>query len=232
MPHLRRLSLLVALSAALGLVLAACGSTKFDQAKAESEAESLVEGENAAAKVDNVKCDKNVEVKRGERFECDVELRNGERVAVQGEIRNDSGDARFQVDRAELAQAVAGSQGTATTDTGTTDTGSQAANAPAELESTIRDFQTAVIDNDASGACVELSDAALRREFGGFTECLSKFKSQAPAGSSTGADLVIQSVDVTGSNATAKVLNPGTGVTSTIKLVDEGGTTGWAIDQL
>ena len=236
MAELRRFSLLIALFAALGLVLAACGSTEFDQAKAEDEAEALVEDENDDAKVDNVKCDDDVEVKKGEEFDCDVELKNGEEVTVEGEIRNDDGDARFRVDGDELAAAVAGGDtGTDTTDTGTdtgSDTGGPATNVPEELESTIRDFQTAVIENDASGACVELSDPALEREFGGFTECLDKFESQAPSGSSTGSDLVIQEVNITGDTATAKVLNPGTGVTSTIKLVDEGGTTGWAIDQL
>lgn len=43
---------------------------------------------------------------------------------------------------------------------------------------------------------------------------------------------MIQEVNVSGDSATASVLNPGTGVTSEIKLIDEGGTTGWAIDEL
>lgn len=231
MPDLRRFSLLSLLALIAAFALAACGSDdpEFDRAAAVDEATELVEDEDL--EVDDAKCDEPDEVADGEEFECDVEIEGGEEVTVEGEITNDDGDFRLRVDNEEIAQAQGGDEGgeTTTPDEGG---GGEAANVPAELEETIRDFQNAVIDNDASGACVELSDPALEREFGGFTECLSEFESTAPSGSSRGDDLVIQEVSVSGDSATASVLNPGTGVTSEIKLIDEGGTTGWAIDEL
>lgn len=229
MQNVRRLLLLALLALMAAFALAACGGddASFDRAAAEDQAQEEVE--DADGQAEDAKCDEPDKVVDGEEFECEVELENGEEVTVAGEIRGDEGDFRVDVDSDDVAEAQAGGGGGQTD--GTTPT-VEATNVPAELESTIRDFQTAVIENDASGACVELSDPALEREFGGFTECLDKFKSTAPSGSSTGSDLVIQDATVTGNTATAKVLNPGTGVTSTIKLVDEGGATGWAIDQL
>lgn len=231
MPDLRRFSLLSLLALIAAFALAACGSddAKFDRAAAEEQA--VEEVEDADAKAEDAKCEEPDPIEDGEEFECEVELENGEEVTVEGEITNADGDFRLRADEDEIAQAAGGGEST-TPDSGGGGGGGGDADAPAELISTIRDFQNAVIDNDASGACVELSDPALEREFGGFTECLSKFESSAPSGSSRGDDLVIQEVDVSGSTATARVLNPGTGVTSTIKLIDEGGTTGWAIDQL
>lgn len=230
MPDLRRFSLLSLLALIAAFGLAACGSddAEFDRAAAEEQAVEEVEDRDAEA--DDAKCDEPDPVEDGEEFECEVELENGEEVTVEGEIRGDDGDFRLRVDRDELAQAQGGDEGGDTTTP--EDGGEEATNVPAELEETIRDFQNAVIDDDASGACVELSDPALEREFGGFTECLSEFESSAPSGSSRGDDLVIQEVNVSGDSATASVLNPGTGVTSEIKLIDEGGTTGWAIDEL
>jgi hypothetical protein len=233
MPDLRRFSLLSLLALVAAFGLAACGSddAEFDRAAAEDQAVEEVEDRDAEA--EDASCDEPDPIEDGEEFDCEVELENGEEVTVAGEITNDDGDFRLRVDREELAQAQGEDEGGETTtpeDEG--GGGGEATGVPAELESTIRDFQNAVIDNDASGACVELSDPALEREFGGFTECLSEFESSAPEGSSRGDDLVIQEVNVTGDEATANVLNPGTGVTSEIKLIDEGGTTGWAIDQL
>ena len=233
MPDLRRFSLLSLLALVAAFGLAACGSddAEFDRAAAEDQAVEEVEDRDAEA--EDASCDEPDPIEDGEEFDCEVELENGEEVTVAGEITNDDGDFRLRVDREELAQAQGEDEGGETTtpeDEG--GGGGEATGVPAELESTIRDFQNAVIDNDASGACVELSDPALEREFGGFTECLSEFESSAPEGSSRGDDLVIQEVNVTGEEATARVLNPGTGVTSEIKLIDEGGTTGWAIDQL
>jgi hypothetical protein len=233
MPDVRRFFLLSLLALVAAFGLAACGGDddpSFDRAAAADQAQEEVE--DADGQAEDATCDEPDPIEEGEEFECEVELENGEEVTVDGEITNSDGDFRLDVDSDAVAEAQGGGEGGEATTPTEEDGGGEATGVPAELEETIRDFQNAVIDNDASGACVELSDPALEREFGGFTECLSEFESTAPEGSSRGDDLVIEEVTVSGDTATARVRNPGTGVTSEIKLIDEGGTTGWAIDEL
>jgi major membrane immunogen (membrane-anchored lipoprotein) len=91
---LRRLTLLAALAAALGL--AACGEKTLDTGDAEDKiADGVQEQQNYEP--ENVECPDDMEAKKGNTYECTVTAPDGKEAKAEIEMLDDEGRFRFEV---------------------------------------------------------------------------------------------------------------------------------------
>jgi Domain of unknown function (DUF4333) len=88
--------LFVPLLAAGALAVAGCGDKKLDTGKLEGKIKDGIE-QQAGVKIKSVDCPDDVEVKKGDSFNCKATTTSGQTANVKVSQRDDEGNVNYQV---------------------------------------------------------------------------------------------------------------------------------------